>query len=50
MYDNPHYLYEEDGRPMSYIEANRIAEDMFRNPQNYILDFEPELSESEEPF
>ena len=32
---NPHILYGDDGHPMDYITANRIAEDMNRNPDNY---------------
>ena len=32
---NPYYLYGDDGHPLDYITAARIAEDMVRNPEDY---------------
>lgn len=32
---NPYYLYGDDGHPLDYISAARIAEDMRLNPEDY---------------
>ena len=32
---NPFMLYGENGCPMDYINANRTAEDMATNPEDY---------------
>lgn len=32
VYDNPYCFYREDGWPMDYITADRIAEDRRKNP------------------
>jgi len=52
VYSNPYYLYGENGHLMDYIEACRINEDMWKNPQNYKYGTgcESEMSDSEEPF
>jgi len=34
-YDNPYLLYGDDGRPMYFIDAMRITQDMLRNPEDY---------------
>jgi hypothetical protein len=35
VYDNPEYLYTENGYPFDFITAIRIAEDMINNPEDY---------------
>ena len=47
-YDNPYLLYGDDGWPMDFINADRTADDMKHNPENYHWGFEPEVNTGEE--
>jgi hypothetical protein len=37
--DNPFYIVYEGNRPMDFIAARRIEEDMFNHPEDYIFGF-----------
>ena len=51
VYDNPDYLYTENGYPFDFITAIRIAEDMIANPEDYRGGPDESYSEGDEtPF
>lgn len=51
---NPYYLAGEDGAPLDYITAIRIAEDMWCDPEDYHTAPEPglcaDIEDDELPF
>jgi hypothetical protein len=50
---NPHLLHSEDGWPMDFIAASRIAEEMAAHPEDFRwsdLEEGEELYTDEEPF
>jgi hypothetical protein len=48
-YDNPCFLYGEDGRIMDFITAIRIDEDMMNNPEDYFGEKPPEFGDGRDP-
>jgi hypothetical protein len=37
VHDNPYCLYGENGWPLDYITAIRVAEDLWDDPENYAI-------------
>ena len=52
VYDNPYFLYGEDGAPIDYLQAIRTTEDMRNNPDDYYWGrtTEQAVSDGEIPF